>query len=159
MSEMTHRDRELDDKEQALRQDGMLNPHPDRVTDPLFAELEFFDPRDIMQVKYEMLRRVEQDGESVTGAAAAFGVSRPTYYEARKAFDRNGLHGLVSRKRGPKRAHKLTDEVLAFVDSVVAASDATRSAELAEQIHERFGLTVHPRSIDRALARRKKGGS
>src|SRR5208283_4501845 len=44
-------------KTDALAEDGTLNPAPEKVRDPKFQEDGFFDPRDIVQVKYEMLRR------------------------------------------------------------------------------------------------------
>ena len=56
----------LDSKGESLRQQGVLNPHPQKVADPLFLRGEFFDPRDLVQVKYEMLRRVRVEGASVT---------------------------------------------------------------------------------------------
>jgi hypothetical protein len=39
-------------KLEALRQQGTLNLHPEEVTDSRFQEDEFFDPRDLVQVKY-----------------------------------------------------------------------------------------------------------
>ena len=45
-------------KVKALLEEGTLNPNPGKVHDPKFQENEFFDPRDLVQVKYEMLRRV-----------------------------------------------------------------------------------------------------
>ena len=106
---------EKDPKLEALREQGTLNPRPREVTDPLFTTESFFDPRDLVQVKYEMLRRVQSEGHSVTGAATAFGFSRPSFYQALSAFEESGLAGLVPHKRGPKQAHKLTDEVLGFI--------------------------------------------
>ena len=106
---------EKDPKLEALREQGTLNPRPRDVTDPLFATDGFYDPRDLVQVKYEMLRRVQSEGHSVTGAATAFGFSRPSFYQALSAFEEGGLAGLVPHKRGPKQAHKLTDEVLDFI--------------------------------------------
>src|ERR1700737_476838 len=106
---------EKDSKLEALREQGTLNPRPDDVTDPLFANDSFFDPRDLVQVKYEMLRRVQSEGHSVTGAATAFGFSRPSFYQALSALEEGGLAGLVPHKRGPKQAHKLNDEVLVFL--------------------------------------------
>jgi hypothetical protein len=47
-------------KTQALRQSGTFNPRPQDVRDELFQEKEFFDARDLVQVKYEMLRRVSK---------------------------------------------------------------------------------------------------
>ena len=106
---------EKDPKREALRQQGTLNPRPGEVIDKLFAEDSFFDPRDLVQVKYEMLRRVQSEHQSVSEAAAAFGFSRPSFYQAQSAFEQDGLAGLVPHKRGPKRAHKLTEEVLTFI--------------------------------------------
>src|SRR5215472_4243535 len=99
-----------DPKLAALQQQGTLNPRPKEVRDELFLEDAFFDARDLVQVKYEMLRRVQTDGRSVTDAAAGFGFSRPSFYQALAAFEQDGLAGLVPHKRGPKQAHKLTDE-------------------------------------------------
>jgi transposase len=147
---------EKDSKLEALRQQGTLNPRPGEVTDELFADNSFFDPRDLVQVKYEMLRRVQAEGKSVTGAAAAFGFSRPSFYQAQSAFTQDGLAGLVPRKRGPRQAHKLTEEVLTFIGETRQQDPAVRAGELARLIHQRFGTTVHPRSIERALLRHQK---
>ncbi|HEX6034006.1 MAG TPA: helix-turn-helix domain containing protein [Anaerolineales bacterium] len=147
---------EKDAKLQALRQQGTLNPRPDEVTDELFADNDFFDPRDLVQVKYEMLRRVQADGNSITDAATAYGFSRPSFYQAQSAFEQDGLAGLVPRKRGPKQAHKLTDEVLAFIREARQNNSSIQVGELARLIHQRFGITVHPRSIQRALLRHQK---
>src|ERR1700691_286867 len=66
-------------KVKALLEEGTLNPSPGKVRDPKFQENEFFDPRDLVQVKYEMLRRVSVENSSVTEATEEYGVSRPTY--------------------------------------------------------------------------------
>jgi transposase len=147
---------EKDPKLVALRQHGTLHPRPGEVTDELFAENSFFDPRDLVQVKYEMLRRVQAEGQSVTDAAAAFGFSRPSFYQAHSAFGQDGLAGLVPRKRGPKQAHKLTEEVLRFIHETRQEDPSVRSGGLARLIHQHFGTTVHPRSIERALLRHQK---
>ena len=109
-----------------------------------------------MQVKYEMLRRVRVERISVSQSAAAFGFSRPSYYQAQLAFVQEGLVGLIPQKRGPRQAHKLNMEVLDFVVQAQATQPAPRFSELARMIEERFGFHVHPRSIERALSRRKK---
>lgn len=147
---------EKDAKLEALRQQGTLNPRPGEVTDELFANNGFFDPRDLVQVKYEMLRRVQADGNSITDAADAFGFSRPSFYQARSAFEQDGLAGLVPRKRGPKQAHKLTEEVVAFIRETRQSDSSIQAGQLARLIHQRFGITLHPRSIQRALLRHQK---
>ena len=88
-------DRPKQPKREALKRYGTLNPHPDGVTDPLFQTGDFFDPDDLVQVKYEMLRRVRVDKQSVSQSASAFGFSRPTYYQAEDDFQREGLAGLL----------------------------------------------------------------
>ena len=69
----------LNGKSGALRKHHALNPHPENIGDELFAQLEFFDPRDLVQIKYEMLRRVCKDGWSVARAKKHF-VSFPFRY-------------------------------------------------------------------------------
>jgi len=143
-------------KRQALREQGALHACPERVEDPLFEDSEFFDPEDVVQVKYEMLRRAGEEGVTVTEAATAFGFSRPSFYKARSDFNAEGLPGLVARKRGPRAPHKLTDEVLAFVGELRAGEPSLSAAVLAERIWQRFGKRIHPRSLERALPGAKK---
>ncbi len=145
-----------DPKEAALAEARCLNPHPEQVTDPGFLGSEFFDARDAVQVKYEMVRKVKADGVPVTEAAAAFGYSRPSYYEAAAALERSGLEGLVPARPGPRGAHKLTDQVLAWAEQQLAADPGLRPAQLVPLIEESFGVRVHPRSVERALARRRE---
>ncbi|MHC4473134.1 MAG: helix-turn-helix domain-containing protein [Planctomycetota bacterium] len=145
-----------DPKDEALREQGVRNPHPETVNDPSFHEGDFFDPRDLMQVKYEMVRRVEVEGAPVTRAAAEFGLSRPTFYEARKAVEEEGLPGLIPKKRGPRGGHKITAEVLSFLEAAREEDPGVEVKELARRVAARFGRAVHPRTVQRALTRRKK---
>ena len=148
------------DKRAALRRHHALNPRPERVRDPAFlGENPFFDPSDLVQVKYEMLRRVHTDGEKVTAASAAFGFSRPSFYQALAAFQETGLPGLVPERPGPRRAHKLSEAVLDLLEEARGEDPSLRSADLARLLIEKLGLAVHPRSIERALARRPKKGA
>ena len=110
-----------DPKVTALRESRCLNPHPEQVTDEAFLSEEFFDARDAVQVKYEMVRRVIVDGAPVTAAAAAFGYSRPSYYQAAAALAESGLDGLVPARPGPRGGHKLTGEILAWAEQQLAA--------------------------------------
>src|SRR5215469_6719647 len=107
--------RRPDPKEAALRAARSLNPRPEAVRDDVCAAGPgFFDARDLVQVKYEMVRRVRAEGQPVTAAAAAFGFSRPSFYQAAAAVDAGGLAALVPARPGPRAAHKLTGEVVAF---------------------------------------------
>ena len=147
-------------KRAALRRHHALNPHPQAVRDPTFTDgSPFFDAEDLVQVKYEMLRRVREEGARVGEASAAFGFSRPSFYAAQAAFREAGLPGLVPQRPGPRRAHKLSEPVLALLDEALDADPSLTSAALAGLLAERLALRVHPRSIERALARRAKKGA
>ena len=155
---MTRRPRPSPDdpKAAALRAAGALHARPEAVQDEAFAGHDFIDRRDRVQVKYEMLRRHRVDGRPVTEVAAAFGVSRQAFYAAETAYTGAGLPGLLPRSRGPKRAHKCTDEILEFVEQQRAEAPTRSAAGWAEAVRERFGVAIHPRSLTRALVRRKK---
>lgn len=144
-----------DDKAEALRAARSLNPRPETVTDEAFAASEFLDARDLVQVKYEMVRRARVDGDAVSRSAAAFGLSRPSFYEAAAALDSGGLGALVPERPGPRRAHKMAPAVVAFAEERLAADPSLRPRDLASAIAERFGISVHPRSVERALARHR----
>ena len=116
-----------DAKRQALRELGVLHVRPDDVTDELFLAHEFLDPRDLVQVKYEMLRRVQVDGQAVAHVAKAFGFSRPSFYQALEVFQQLGLTGLIPKRRGPTKAHKLSDEVLKYIEEQQALDEALRA--------------------------------
>ena len=143
-------------KRQTLKANATLNPHPERIRDGPFLADDFFDPCDLLQVKYEMLRRVHSEGYSVSEAAAAFGFSRPAFYQAQAAFQQDGLAGLIPQKRGPKTAHKFSAPVMDFIHAALAEQPRLAAPELAQRVAEHFGLVVHPRSIERAVARQKK---
>lgn len=92
---------------------------------------------------------------SVTEAVSRFGLSRPTFYKVASDFDREGLPGLLPRKRGPKAPHKLTPEIVSYLEEIVARGEVDPKA-LSERVSRQYGRTIHPRTIQRALAQRKK---
>jgi transposase len=140
----------------ALRKHGCFHSRPDVVDDDLFVTIDFFDPHDLLQIKYEMVRRVRVDGQPVSLAARRFGFSRPTVYQAICAFERGGLIALLPHKPGPRTAHKLNDQVVEFLQRILADNPRAQLSELVVALQERFGLSVHARSIERALKRREK---
>ncbi|NQS97719.1 MAG: helix-turn-helix domain containing protein [candidate division Zixibacteria bacterium] len=143
-------------KQEALRRQGTLNPRPQAVKAPLFKESEFFDPQDLPQVKYEMLRQVGKEVKTVKETAASFGFSRVAFYQIKKRFEEWGMAGLLPQERGPRGAHKLTDEVLDYVEQALTQDHSLRAAALVDRVKDRFGISLHPRSLERAMARRQK---
>jgi transposase len=143
-------------KRQFLRQHGTLNPRPQDVTHELFRHSDFFDPHDLVQVKYEMLRHSRVDQKPIQQAAKSFGLSRPSFYQVQTAFQESGLAGLLPHRRGPRGGHKLTDEVMKFVVQLKDGDPSLSFKQLARAVQQEFDLTVHPRSIERQLLRQKK---
>lgn len=144
------------DKQNALRQNGTLNPRPRDVRHPLFRGSDFFDPDDMIQVKYEMLRQVHVGHLSVSQAADEFGLSRPSFYQASAGFEQGGVSGLMPLKRGPRSGHKLTPEVMEFVRTKRISDPSLSFLQLAALVKTDFKVQVHPRSIERQLLREKK---
>lgn len=155
---MTKPKKPQDGKIDSLKKYGAFNPHSQKVKEKKFSESVggFFDSRDLVQVKYEMLRAVEKENLSVQQASDAFGFSRPAFYQTQSQFKQEGVIGLAKKRPGPKSAHKLTDEILTFVEEQVEEGKPLRARAIAPLIREKFGTEVHPRSIERAMARRKK---
>jgi len=145
-------------KRKALQATGTFNPRATHVRHTLFDQSAFFDPEDLLQLKYETLRALEVERCPIAKAAREFGLSRPTIYEAQTQLEQHGLEGLLPRKRGPKAAHKLTDEVRDYLQEQTAAQPGIQAGELARRLRQRYALKVHPRTIQKALkAKAKKG--
>ena len=145
-----------DSKLQVLRQHNALYIKATQVTDEQFQALEFFDPRDLIQVKYEMVRRVHKDGWSVTRAVQAFGFSRISYYRIHSALQTQGLMGLMPRKRGPQHASKITEAVDALIHRRLEEDPALSCGKLKDLVAKELGVQVHRRTIERAVRRKKK---
>lgn len=152
---MSSRSDLIREKEYSLKEEGTLNTSPEKVKASGFQKGEFFDPRDIVQVKYEMLRRVRMENVTVTQAADEFGFSRNTFYQARSNFDEAGISGLIPGKRGPRGPHKINSEILAFLKDYVQEGKPIRARKLAVLVRKEFGLDIHPRTIERVLGGKK----
>jgi transposase len=132
----------------ALEASGLLHPSPEAVTAAVFREGgPFFFAPDKVQVKYEMLRAHVLDGVSVTEAAAAHGYSRGGFYLVLASFQQQGMAGLVDERRGRRGPLRLTDEIVQFLR---AAPRETSGAALAREVEQRFGVSLHRRTVERA---------
>jgi transposase len=147
-----------DPKRQALEASGTFNPRHAKVRHPLFQDSDFFDPQDLMQLKYESVRALEKDHYSLARAASEFGLSRPTLYQAQAHFQAAGLAGLLPGKRGPRQAHKLTPEVLGYLWEISAAQPQLSASQLAARVRKRFQIKLHPRTLEKALKSKEKRG-
>ena len=141
-----------DAKETWLRHTHTWNTRANQVHDPLFLEHpEFFDARDLVQVKYEMLRRVHLGGQTVTQTAPAFGFTRTAFYQAQGLWVTHGLIGFVPNRPGPRGPHKLSATVMNAAYATLAAHPDWHYRDLAAWIQDQYAITIHPRSLARAL--------
>lgn len=147
-----------DAKRKVLQTTGTFNSRAAQVRHPLFQQSSFFDPEDLLQLKYETLRAVEVENCPIAQAARDFGLSRPTIYEAQAQLAQQGLEGLLPHKRGPKAAHKLTGQVLEYLQEQAQAEPEAQAEELARRVRQRFEVALHPRTIQKALERKAKRG-
>lgn len=146
---------EDDKKNSLLKKQGTFNQNSAKVSSELFLENDFFDPHDIVQTKYEMIRCVHKQNITVKEASKSFGFSRPAFYQAQSSFEQEGLGGLLPKQRGPKNRHKLSQEIMQFVNDAMASNPPLSMQEIVLLIKERYGLEIHARSITRALNSRK----
>lgn len=141
----------VESRRAALDAAALAHPRPEAVTSELFGSgCPFFLAVDKVQVKYEMLRAVSVDGDTVVAAAAAHGYSRAEFYLVRAAFAERGMAGLVDERRGRKGPTKLTEEILTFLGQ---APPDRSGADLAADVASRFGVSLHRRTLERARQR------
>ena len=136
-------------KRQFLQAARAWNDRARLVQSPLFQQSDFFDPRDKVQVKYEMLRAALVDGVTVSEASRQFGYSRESFYTAVELFRDQGILALADAKRGPRQPRKLTPKVQRFLMREMENDPSLSGRELAERIAERLAVNVHHRSVER----------
>jgi transposase len=141
-------------KKEILQKNGTYNKNHEKVKDARFFGDRFFDPMDIVQVKYEMLKDVMK-GRPVSDAAGDFGFSRTAYYSIKEAFDKQGISGLIPEKPGPKTPHKLTHECQKQIDDYIAMKPEASSSEIAAVISRNNAISISKRTIERYRAKKK----
>ena len=143
------------DKIKTLKANGSFNRHAAAVISPLFRDSAHFDPYDLVQVKYEMLRAVTRNEMTVTDASKQFGFSRAAYYKIEKGFATAGVNGLTLQKTGPKEPAKVTEEILRFADELKAKDPDITNDRIIEEIQNQKGVALHKRSLQRERSKKK----
>ena len=131
-----------------LRRALCLHRSPESVKDETFIEQsDFFDPRDIVQVKYELLRRCEVDSKDVASTCLDFGFSRTTYYKVQQAFLRGGLPSLMGRPRGRPNPVKVTDVVLGYTIAEKAKNPKLTAKDMVAALDVRYHQRLSVRMV------------
>ena len=145
---------DVESKDDILKAGGTYNRAHKSVTADEFQHGVFFDPKDLAQVKYEMLRSVAKDGVSISDAAEKYGLSRQPYYISKNAVENQGLVGLIPQKRGPKGSHKLGVQAEEFIDRYMKEHPNANSAEINRELAKATGIQVHNRTVSRYMAKK-----
>ena len=147
----------LDTKGESLRRQGVLNPRPQKVTDPLFRRQRVLRPT---RPRAGQVRDASpRSGRRLTyhrSRPQRSGFPAPCSIRPRSLYHGAGLPGLIPQRPGPRHAHKLSDTIIDFLLQQQLRDPTLRAPALVELLRTQFELAVHPRSIERALERRRK---
>jgi len=136
-------------KTDILIENGSFNKNAVSVNNP------YFDPQDLVQVKYEMLRAVKNNELNVSAASKQFGFSRTAYYKIERRFGEAGVEGLCLQKTGPKLPAKLTPDIIEFVSELKEKHPNITNDKIVKEIKTQKGLSIHKRSLQRVQAKKK----
>lgn len=144
-------------KTEELKSNGTYNTRHTQVMAAHFKNGVFFDPEDILQVKYEMLRSVSSGECTVSQASRQYGLSRESFYKNKASYEAGGLQSLIPRKTGPKGAHKLAACGCDFIDSYLRQHPNASVSEINRKMQESTDIHVHNRTIERYLSKKRQG--
>jgi hypothetical protein len=106
----------MNSKNDFLKEEGLLNLNAKKVVHPLFKSVDFFDPSDLAQVRYELLRATKQEKISVAKTCRLFGFSREYFYRLSHSFMETGFPALLkSPQAGRRPLIALNQNILTFI--------------------------------------------
>jgi hypothetical protein len=132
---------------------GLLNPRPGRVKSPLFGTLDFFDPRDLPQVRYEMLRAARVESMSVAGSCRSFGFSREYFYRLERSFTERGYVALLGAPMGRPPLLALNPEIVHFIVYRKLEDPKLSGEDLRQEIQRLYKVDCSRRTVERVVER------
>lgn len=142
-------------KKEILLANGTFNKNHEKVKDEKFLTEPFYDPMDIVQVKYEMLKDATEGSRQIAKLADEFGLSRASFYKIKEAFESRGLSALVPEKPGPKKPYKLTEPYKEYIDKYISEKPKASSNEIAANLRKDKGMKVSKRTVERYRSKKK----
>lgn len=134
-----------------LEQEGLLNPKPERVSHPLFETLDFFDPLDLPQVRYEMVRSARVEKNTVAQACKLFGFSREYFYKLERAFMARGYIALLGSTMGRRPIIALNQEVVNFIVHRKIEEPKISGEKLRQEIQQFYNVDCSCRTVERIV--------
>ena len=136
-------------KQEILQENGTFNKNYRKVMEQRFISDDFYDPQDLVQVKYEMLRTANETQRHIGEIADKFGFSRAAFYKIRTSYEKEGVSAFVPEKSGPKSALKLTKEHQEFIDRYLMQNPGASSGSVAKLLLKERGLSISKRTVER----------
>lgn len=140
-----------DGKREFLVGQGLLHGKPERVVHPLFRSIDFFDPHDLAQVRYEMLRTARVDEVTVTEACRLFGFSREYFYQLERDFMARGYVALIGAPQGRRPLIGVNQEIVNFLLQRKMADPMLTGEELRKEILAAYKVDCSRRTVERVL--------
>lgn len=138
-------------KVEFLRSEGLLNSRPERVTHPLFESVPFFDPLDLPQVRYELLRAARAENLPVAQACRLLGFSREYFYRLERTFMKRGYVALIGAPRGRRPLLALNPEILTFIVHRKLEQPQLSGEQLRKEILQRYKVACSRRTVERII--------
>ena len=146
-----------DTKIEFLRKEGLVNPKPERVLHSLFQTHEFFDPFDLPQVRYEMLRIARVEQTAVTEACRLFGFSREYFYRLERDFMAHGYAGLLGSIRGRRPLIALNQELVNFIVHRKMTDPDLTGENLRKELKTTYRVECSRRTVERTVEKLRLG--
>ena len=140
-----------DGKRAFLVDQGLMHGKPERVVHPLFRSIDFFDPHDLAQVRYEMLRTARVDEVTVAEACRLFGFSREYFYQLERDFMARGYVALIGAPRGRRPLIGVNQEIVNFLLQRKMADPMLTGEELRKEILATYKIDCSRRTVERLL--------
>jgi len=140
-----------DTKKKFLEQEGLINPKPERVSHPLFETLNFFDPLDLPQVRYEMIRAARVGNISVSEACKLFGFSREYFYKLERSFMARGYVALLGSTMGRRPIIAINQEVVNFIVHRKIEEPKVSGENLRQEIRRLYNVDCSRRTVERTV--------
>jgi transposase len=134
-----------------LKNEGLLNSKPQRVSHPLFETLDFFDPFDLPQVRYEMIRSARVEKMSVLEACQLFGFSREYFYKLERAFMSRGYIAMLGSTMGRRPIIALNQEIINFIAHQKIEQPGVSGEKLRQQIQRLYKVDCSRRTVERIV--------
>ena len=146
-------------KEEHLRATQTFNTNYAKINDPIFQRSGIMDPRDLLLVRFELVRSLELDGKPIEEVCSQYGISPCTARRYVRDMKERGLIALVPEKRGPNGPSVMTDEIANYIDKYLTDHPKASAGKVYQSLVDAKKVTIGKRTVERYISSKKgKGG-